>query len=327
MPIDPELTPFIERVSAAYPVPPETLPPVVLRAKMEALSAAARTPYPPGLSVRDEQVPVAAGTVRVRIYRPAAPSGTQPCFIYMHGGGWVVGSIDTHDPIAAGIATGTPCTVISVDYSLAPEYPYPTALEESYAVSCWAVENADRLGIDAERMAIGGDSAGGNLATAAAMLSRARGGPRFCLQVLVYPALDTDFARPSYVAQAEAPFLSRSIMIWFWTHYLGGSPVSDDPLAVPMRAADLAGLPPALVSVAEYDPLCSEGEAYAARLAAAGVPVALRRGKGLIHGFMRTPVICRAARAEFDFVCATLRDAFATDAGADLATVGRRSRA
>jgi acetyl esterase len=264
------------------------------------------------MTVWDRIASTAAGPVPIRIYRPSAfaAGDAAPALLYIHGGGWTVGSLDTHDPICAGIADETPCCLVSIGYSLAPERPFPAAYHEIAALGAWAEAQAAALGIDRARIAIGGDSCGGNLATAVALAARDEGLRRYCFQLLIYGVFDTNFDTPSMLRNAKAPFLDRALMIWFWRQYLGGAEATDDPRAVPLRAKDLSGLPPAFVSTAEYDPLLDEGEAYAARLAAAGVAVEYRRAPALMHGFMRVRRLSSYAEEEFAAVCRALAAAF-----------------
>lgn len=315
LPLDPALAPFIADAKAEFGPAPHLQSAQVFRAQVERLSTRKLPPHPPGMTVSDRVAPTAAGPVPLRLYRPRALAGERkaPALIYIHGGGWTVGSLDTHDPIAAGIAEDTPCVVVSVGYSLAPEHPFPAAYREIEAVGAWLEAEAGALGLDAKRIAIGGDSCGANLGTAVAIAARDAGLRRYCYQLLIYGAFDTDFERPSMRRNAEAPFLDRALLIWFWRQYLGAEH-SDDPRAVPLRAKDLRGLPPAFINTAEYDPLVDEGEAYAARLRAAGVPVEYRRAPALMHGFMRVRRLSRYAEEEFAAVCRALGRAFRKEA-------------
>ena len=304
MAIDPQLTPFIARLEEAWPEPVLSLPVDVWRERVERLSAAARTPYPEGLDV-ETRIIDGARPVRVRIYRPRA-SQPLPALVYMHGGGWVIGSIDSHDSITAAIAADTPCIVISVDYARAPEHPFPAPMEDCRAVVAWTFANARAVGIDPAAIFVGGDSAGGNLA--AAMTIAFRDGPlQLRGQLLLYPCVDVDFQRPSYISEAEAPYLKAAEMIWFWNQYCPDAEQRRNPLAVPIRCEDLSGLPPAFVVVAEHDPLRDDGHVYAERLKAAGVAVTFRPGLGLIHGFVRARALCNAAQAEHEAMTQWLR--------------------
>ena len=199
---------------------------------------------------------------------------------YFFGGGWVLGSLETAEPVCRRLANAAECAVVSIAYRRAPEHPFPAAVEDCYAATCWLAENGDGHGLDATRLAVGGASSGGNLAAAVAMLARDRSGPSLAFQLLVYPPLDHRAATPSRREPVERPFFGPEDVAWCWSHYLADPADGESPSASPLRAGDLGGLPPALVITAEFDPLRDEGELYAARLREAGVPtelVALRR--------------------------------------------------
>jgi acetyl esterase len=271
---------------------------------------AALGPFPDVAAVVDHRVPVSGGEIIVRAYSPGGP-GPHPALVYYHGGGWVIGDLYTHDGLCRSITNAARCTVLSVDYRLAPESKYPVAVEDSYAALLWIVANAERLGIDRRRIAVGGDSAGGNLATVMALVARDRKGPRLALQVLIYPVTDHDLDTRSYRENATGYVLTREGMRWFWNHYLAREAQGREPYASPLRASSLAGLPPALIITAEYDPLCDEGEAYAARLRDAGVPVTLTRYPGMFHGFVRMTNILDKARTALDEIASSVQKAFA----------------
>jgi len=221
--------------------------------------------------------------------------------VYLHGGGWVLCSIETHDPTCRELANGAGCVVVSVGYRLAPEHRFPAPAEDCYAALEWVARNTASLGGDPARIALGGDSAGGNLTAAVTLMARDRGGPRLVHQLLVYPVLDHAFDTDSYRENADGLLLTRDMMRSFWASYLAREEDGRHPYASPLRASDLAGLPPAHVITAEYDPLRDEGEAYARRLAAAGVPCVQRRYDGMIHGFFGfTQMVDRARDAVAD---------------------------
>ena len=235
--------------------------------------------------VEDVLIPGPAGDVPARLYARER-GGLRPALIYFHGGGWVIGSVDTHDPICRSLAKESGAVVISVDYRLAPEHKFPAAVEDAHAATVWVCANAERLGIDASRIVISGDSAGGNLATVVAIRSRDGGGPALAAQVMIYPVTDVGLSETaSYRELSEGYFLGRDEMAWFAGHYLPSPDAARNPEASPLIAADLRSLPPALVITAEFDPLRDEGEAYAERLRQAGVLVVLTRYPGMIHGF------------------------------------------
>ena len=261
--------------------------------------------------VENRTVPGSAGQIPVRIYTPVG-TAPFPVLVYFHGGGWVIGNLDTHDGICRSLANRVGCLVVSVDYRLAPEHTFPAAPEDCYAATRWLAEHAGSLGGDKGRIAVGGDSAGGNLAAVVALMARDRGGPKLAFQLLVYPATDTDFETRSYRENSEGYFLTRADMVWFWNHYAPRDEDRRNPYAAPLRAASLRGLPPALVISAEFDPLCDDGDAYAARLREDGVPVRLSQQDGLIHGFFQMGAVIDRGRASVDEASRALKDAFAT---------------
>jgi acetyl esterase len=233
--------------------------------------------------VIDQQVPGPAGDLPVRIYRPAGP-GPFPTLVYFFGGGWTLGSIDTADGICRLLANAVPCQVITVGYRLAPEHPFPAAVQDCCQATQWIAGHAAELQVDPDRLAVGGDSAGGNLAAVTALLARDTG-PALVAQLLVYP--NTLYCSETASMRAgDDPYLfNRTSVDWYWGHYLTDPVDGADPSASPLLAADHSGLPPALVITAEFDPLRDEGELYAAKLSAAGVPTRLSRYDGMVHGF------------------------------------------
>jgi acetyl esterase len=246
------------------------------------------TPLPPEIgSVRTLMADGPQGQIPLRLYRPAGvPASTPlPVYVYFHGGGWVIGDLETHDVICRQLTAESGASVISVDYRRAPEHKFPAAADDAWAATRWIVAHAAELGVDAERLAVGGDSAGGNLAAVVALMARDAGGPRIALQILIYPVTDLGAESKSYEDFAEGYMLTRESMRWFRAHYLNGKEDAADWRASPLRANSLAGLPPALIITAGFDPLRDEGEAYAARLRAAGVTVDYVCFGGMIHGF------------------------------------------
>ena len=243
MTIDPALLGAVERSRAAWPVPGHQLPLDTWRERYEALVGAARAPDPGDIERSDRHVGPCG--VRVRIYRPSSPSAALPALVYFHGGGWVIGSIESHDDIVADIAHDAACLVVSVDYSRAPENRFPVAFNEGCDVLDWLFAEARMLAVDPERLFIGGDSAGGNLAIAVA-LADSRHNRHLAGQVLIYPCVDTDFRRVSYRREVDASFLNSDQMKWFWNQYAPSPAARQDPFAVPMRASaeQLSRLPP-----------------------------------------------------------------------------------
>ena len=245
----------------------------------------ASTPEPPAIgSVRN----LSAGTVPIRVYRPAGvPDSTRlPVLVYFHGGGWVIGDLDTHDTLCRQLTAGAGISVVAVDYRLAPEHKFPAAADDAWSATTWVVDHAAELGVDATRMAVAGDSAGGNLAAVVALQARDAGGPKIALQVLLYPVTDVGAETQSYRDLADGYMLTREGMRWFIAHYLGKPQEAEDWRASPLRNPSFAGVAPALVVTAGYDPLRDEGDAYAQKLRAAGVTVDHVTFGGMIHGFV-----------------------------------------
>jgi acetyl esterase len=278
------------------------------RANMKNLTAFRAAPEPIA-RVENRTIPGPAGEIPVRIYAPRTDPDL-PVLVYYHGGGWVLGDLDTHDGTTRMLAKMIDGIVVSVDYRLAPEHKFPAAIDDAYAAASWVVGNAGAIGGDPERVAIGGDSAGGNLTACVALRARDAGDPRLVHQLLVYPVTDARFDTPSYRDNAEGYFLSRSDMEWFWNHYLRGPHDATHPYASPLQARDLRGLPPATVITAEFDPLRDEGEAYAARLAEAGVPTELKRYDGVIHGFFSMGDVVAKGKVAMQDATVALRRAF-----------------
>jgi acetyl esterase len=253
--------------------------------------------------VRDLEIPSAAGAIPARLYRPAG-DGPLPLVVYLHGGGWMLGSIESFDTVLRALANASGAAVLSIGYRLAPEHPFPAGLEDSVAAARWAAAEAESLGADPERLAIAGDSAGGNLATVVAR--RLRGDVPFRLQVLIYPVIDAGCNTASYRAFGERHGLTAASMQRFWNLYLDGSD-GLDPDASPLRCDDLSGSPPAFVLTAGFDVLRDEGEAYVEALRAAGVEVEHTRYDGAIHGFWRWLAVAKLSHAAVDEVARALR--------------------
>jgi acetyl esterase len=237
------------------------------------------------IEVVDLTIPGSDGEIPLRLYTPPGPRPL-PVLVYFHGGGWVTGDLDVTDSFCRIIAEWTPCLVVSVNYRHAPEDPFPAAMNDAYDAAAWVAANiATRQG-DPSRIGVSGSSAGGNLAAAVALRARDEGGPRLVLQHLVYPVLDSGMGTGSYLDNDEGYSLTAEAMRWYWDVYVPNADDRKNPYASPTHAADLSGLPPAYIQTAEYDPLRDEGEAYAASLEAAGIPIVVKRYDGLIHGFM-----------------------------------------
>ncbi len=312
MPLDVHAAKLLEMIRLSGRPPYETLAPAEAR-QFSRNARAVLAPEPPEMgAVRDIKIGE-GGAIPARLYRPlgSAPNAALPALIYFHGGGWVIGDLDTHDVVCRQIANGSGAAVVSVDYRLAPEHKFPAAVEDAIAATAWIAAHGATLGIDTARLAVGGDSAGGNLAAVVALDARDRNGPKLFQQTLIYPATESTMSHPSHERFAEGLLLTRPTMKWFLGHYLRGAEDLADWRVSPLRATSLANLPPALVLTAGYDPLCDEGEDYAARLAAAGVPVTRVRVEGMIHGFLTMGKLIPAANEAVAMIAAALKIAFA----------------
>jgi acetyl esterase len=278
------------------------------REQNRADAAATAGPPLPMARIEARSIPGPAGEIPARLYvAPAAAPPPRPLLVYFHGGGWTTGSLDTQDSPCRFLSTHSGAAVLSVDYRLAPEHPFPAAVEDALAAFVWAAESAPQIGADPARIAVAGDSAGGNLAAAVGLLARDRDGPRPAMQALIYPVTETAGRQPSRDLFAAGFLLTSADMDWFERHYLPEASMREDPRVSVLRAADLAGLPPAYVATAGFDPLRDEGEAYAERMHAAGVSVALRRHPGLIHGFANMTAVSRSARTAMLELAGALR--------------------
>jgi len=308
MPVDPQVLAMRERVVAAGTPPLYTLPIDEARAAdLAAIQEAAGTGEPVH-EVIDRHIPGPDGDLPVRIYRPTGATEPLPTVVYFFGGGWTLGSIDTSDEICRHLANSVPCQVITVGYRLAPEHRFPAAVHDCYAATSWIAANAGELGADRGRLVVAGDSAGGNLAAVVALLACQRGGPDLAAQVLVYPNTDYRGDTKSMRDNDDDALFNRRSVAWYWSHYLATPEDGLDPLVSPLLAEDLSALPPALVITAEYDPLRDEGEQYAMRLRAAGVPVVATRYPGMVHGFFAMAGILDGGRLAREQVSSYLRD-------------------
>lgn len=250
--------------------------------------------------------------IPIRIYQPIEGEKL-PILMFFHGGGFVIGNLDTHDLICRRLAALVKCLVVSVDYRLAPEHKFPAAPNDCYAATVWAYEHADEIKGDQTRIAVCGDSAGGNLATVISMMARDQGGPKITYQVLIYPTTDGTQSSPSVDQMGEGFILTKKLMVWFLNHYKDNQTEIKDPYFSPLFAEDLSNLPPALIITAEYDPLKDEGKKYAERLRESGVPVIFKEFKGMVHVFFAMPKFLKKARQAQELVAKELRTAFGTD--------------
>jgi acetyl esterase len=308
MPLDPEAQAMLDAMSSGEEVDLFSLPHTVVRENFGQMPGG-ETAGPEMSRVENRSIPGPGGTIPIRIYTPDG-NDLKPAIVFYHGGGFVLCSLDTHDSTCRELAVGTGSVVVSVDYRLAPEAKFPAAPEDCYAATQWTADQADELRIDAHRIAVAGDSAGGNLAAAVALMARDRGGPALCHQLLIYPVTNFAFETDSYRENAEGYFLTTQMMRWFWDHYLEADTDGEDPFASPLRADDLSGLPPATVLTAEFDPLRDEGQAYAQRLEDAGIPTDYTNYPGVFHGFFGMTEQLPRARTAVDAACARLRAAF-----------------
>ena len=309
MPLDADMQAIIDLLNAGPMPSMEEMGVEGMRAAMLASIPAGE----PEAVARVESLtfPGPGGAVPVRVYTPSQESRL-PALVYFHGGGWVLGNLETHDATCRALARRAACVVVAIDYRLAPEHEFPAAFDDCLAAVQWVVANATDLGIDPSRVAVGGDSAGGNLTAAVTLANRDRGGPPLCHQLLIYPVTDSRRNTPSYRQNAEGYLLTADSMRWFWELYLGEKSEGANPLASPLRAADLQGLPAATVITAEFDPLRDEGEAYAEQLAAAGVPVDCRRYDGVTHGFAAMEGTVAKAKEAMDWAASRLEKSFTT---------------
>ncbi len=281
MPLDPGVKTLVEQIEAGG-LRLEEMSPVQAREAFDAMGAFDGEIVDVA-DVSDREIAGPGGPLRVRVYRPNDRSGI-PVALYFHGGGWVIGNIDTHDNTCRRLAKSSGCVVVSVDYRLAPENPFPAAPEDCYAALSWVADSADTLRVDAKRIAVAGDSAGGNLAAAVSLMARDRGEPKVAFQLLIYPATDLGCDTASMRENAEGYFLTTAAMRWFWQNYVGAD-AERTPYNSPLSAESHADLPTAYIITAEYDPLRDEGELYGDKLMESGVPVRTRRYDGMIHGF------------------------------------------
>jgi acetyl esterase len=314
MPLDPQIAGLLALMEQLGAPPLTELTAAQARAGFRSSIVDIRDPgtLAPVRATVDTTIPGPAGDIPVRIYRPDV-DGPVPTMAFFHGGGFVIGDIETHDDQARLICRDVGIVVVSVDYRLAPEHKFPAGFEDCLAATHWVADHADELGGDPTRVVVGGDSAGGNFAATVALATR-ESGPRLAAQFLIYPGVDftdDETTYPSRQENAEGYFLTAEEMTWFRNHYLRSEDDVIDPRASPIRAADLAGAPPAVIGTAEYDPLCDEGEQYAKALANAGVTVRLQRYDGMIHGFYGLGVHSAAAAAAVLDMNATLRDLLA----------------
>ena len=313
MSLDPQVQAHLDRLAAINFAALHTVSPQRARAGARQLTAASVRETEKVAEVADRTIATDVGDLAIRVYRPLdAPDRDHapPVIVFFHGGGYVLGDLDSHDSLARALANGAQSVVVSVDYPLAPENKFPASIDAGYAATAWVAEHAQEIGADPTRLAVAGDSAGGNLATVVTLKARAAGQPRIGFQLLIYP--DLDFRRTNYsITEFAGRYgnVTREAQEWFMDHYLSSKAERLNPLVSPLLAADLSGLPPALVITAEYDALRDEGEEYGRLLKAAGVPVTVKRYDGMIHEFLRHPF--DGAKMAVADISAALREHFA----------------
>ncbi|HEV2370616.1 MAG TPA: alpha/beta hydrolase [Streptosporangiaceae bacterium] len=305
MPLDPQVQAMRDRLAAEGARPLYTMSVEEAReADLKAIRNGAGGTEPVG-HVSDREIYGPEGRLPVRVYSPET-RGPWPLLVYYFGGGWCLGTLDTSDDVCRRLTNAAGCVTVSVGYRLAPEHKFPAAVEDCYAGLAWAAAHAAGFGADPDRLAVAGDSSGGNLAAAVTLLARDRGGPTIAHQVLVCPITDYRADTPSMREVTDPLFFNPNSVAWYWDMYLASSGDGENELASPLRATDLTGLPPATVITAEYDPLCDEGERYAQRLREAGVPTQLTRYEGMVHGFFTMTGTLVAARRAVKQAAASL---------------------
>jgi acetyl esterase len=295
VPLDPTARALLDQLARAGRPPIYKSTVAEGRAGWDALAAYAG-PGPELPRVEDLELAGANGPIPARLYAPASDDGPLPTLVWYHGGGFVIGGIESYDHVCRVMAADSGCAVISVDYRLAPEHPFPAGVEDAYAAFVDVAARADELGLDGTRIGVGGDSAGGNLTCVTTLMARDQDGPKPVFQLLVYPGTDFRTDLPSYTENGTGYLLEAESIAWFTEHYFSGGGDESDWRASPLRAASLADLPPAHVITAEFDPIRDYGEQYAWKLMEAGVPVSVHRYPGMIHGFVSLPTVLPAGK-------------------------------
>ena len=302
-----EIHPDMKPLLAARVLMAPAKTPAEKRANWTRYTSAIAIPRPAHIRAEDRTIPTPDHAVPVRVYRREGQAAGAPVLVYLHGGGFMLGDLDSSDSNAWGLCEQTGAVVVSVDYRLTPEHPYPAAFNDCYGVVTWLAAHGAEIGIDQARIALCGDSAGGSLGAACCLAARDRGGPVIAAQALVYPTLGADPIRPSYIESKDGPSLTTEGMIYYNDIYFSGFTHAADPYAAPLKAPDVSHLPPAFIHTAEFDPIRDDGRDYAARLAAAGVWVTYREARRMLHGFLRMREAGPQAREEFAALCGFLR--------------------
>lgn len=307
MPLDPQVKALLDQMAEAGMPPFEQM--TVPQAREAAWAFVdLQGPGPDVASVTHRFITTPTADIPIRIYTPEG-QGPFPAIVYLHGGGWVILNIEVCDATLRALANDTGCVVVAPNYQKAPEHKFPVPFDDAWAATNWVAGHADELGIDPDRIAVGGDSAGGNLAATVALQARDQGGPDLAYQLLLYPAVDHDLDKPSTIEHAEGYMLERASIRWFSDHYLADPADRDDWRACPLRAEDHSGLAPALVVTAEFDPLHDHGRLYADRLREAGVPVTHSNYSGMIHGFYWMQAVCDQSRRLHEEIAERVRAA------------------
>ncbi|HLU77580.1 MAG TPA: alpha/beta hydrolase [Burkholderiales bacterium] len=312
--LDPQVAALLERMARTGTPPYRQLGVDAARELYRMTRFTVGVPHKEPAQTEDLAAEGPAGAIPLRLYRPAKAGADEvlPCVVYFHGGGWVLGDLSTHDEVCRGLTNLAHCAVVAVDYRLAPEHKFPAAVEDAIAATQWIVEAAGRLRIDASRVAVAGDSAGGTLATVTAIAARDAGGPPLVMQALIYPSTDMTEGTESHELYAEGYGLTRENILWFREHYLSCEADACDWRASPLLTRDLSGLPPAYILTAGFDPLRDEAWQYAQRLQEAGVRVTYECFEGMIHGFIIMGGAIAAARHAIYRVAQALRPALST---------------
>lgn len=309
MPLNPQVAGFLQQLADMGAQPFHTMTPTDARAAFDRLCASLPRSTAKIANAADRKIPGPAGDIPVRVYTPEG-SGPFPALVYFHGGGFVFGSLDGYDHNCREVCGRVGCVVVSVDYRLAPEHKFPAAPNDCFAATQWVAANAASIGVDASRIAVGGDSAGGNLAAVVSQRARDHEGPKICAQLLIYPVAQAGEPTRSMIENAEGYLLTKKDMQYFVGHYINSAADLSNPMLAPSLTQNLSGLPPAWVVTCEFDPLRDEGEAYAAALAKAGVPVASRRLDGTIHATWNFFTVLDLGREMMDEATGWLREQF-----------------
>jgi acetyl esterase/lipase len=310
MPLDPQVKVLLDQIAAQDGPKLHTLSAPDARKVTGTMFRVPVERLPKVAHVEDRKIPGPAGEIPVRIYTPEG-SGPFPVLVFFHGGGWVICDLDSHEAPCRLLTSKVGCVTVSVDYRLAPEHKFPAGVEDCFAATKWVAAHAKELGVDPNRLAVGGDSAGGNLSAVISQLARDAGGPKIAFQLLVYPATEAELDTPSHKMFTDY-FLTTNDIFWFWAHYLRSPADRKDPRIAPALAKSFEKLPPALIITAEFDPLRDEGEAYGEKLRKAGVPVTVSRYDGMIHGFFSMFDVLDKGKQAIDESAAALRKAFSS---------------